>query len=137
MDLKKRFTEKSYGFYVLLSVVLLTLVTSIVYAVNYHKLSVYMSWASVIVMWVGVVAALVLSFLRLDEFATGALALANLVGLLLFVKVIYGYVAVVLVGIDLNSFDAKFIACTVLFALSFVSSAVTVFLPQRKKEKED
>ena len=124
--------KKAYGFYVMLFVAALTIATALMYMNSYQKLEVYMSWPAVGIMVGGAALALILSIAGLDDLGTGILALVNLVGLLLFVQVIYGYVVVVLVGIDLNSFDDKFITCTTLFAVSFVASVVTMFLPQKK-----
>ena len=125
-------TKKAYGFLVMLLVAALTVVTAIVYMNSYQKLDVYMSWTAVNVMLAGAAVALILSIAGLNDLGTGVLALVNLIGLLLFAQVIYGYVVVVLVGIDLNSFDQKFITCTALFAISFIASVVTMFLPQKK-----
>lgn len=125
-------TKKAYGFFVTLLVVALTLVTAFVYMQSYQKLEVYMSWPAVYAMAIGAGVALILSLIGLDDFGTGLLAAVNLIGLLLFAKVIYGYVVVVLVGIDMNTFDTKFIVCTALFAVSFIASLVNFFLPQKK-----
>lgn len=135
MNLQKRLAEKSFGFYILLAAALISVVTAVVYAANYSKLTVYMSWAAVVVMAIGAVVSVVLSFVGADEIAPAVVALTSLIGLLLFIKAIYGYVAVVIVGIDLNSFDAKFIACTILFILSYVVSVVSIFAPQKKTLK--
>ena len=125
-------TKKAYGFFVMLLVAALTVVTALVYTNSYQKLEVYMSWPAVGIMVAGAVLALIFSLVGLNDLGSGLLAAANLVGLLLFAQVIYGYVVVVLVGIDLNSFDTKFIVCTALFAISFIASLVTMFLPQKK-----
>ncbi len=125
-------TKKCYSFLVMLLVMVLTGVTAYMYYVNYNKLDVYMSWPAIYAMAAGVVAALVLSIIGWDEFAAGVLAVGNLIGLLLFAQAIYGYVVVVLVGIDLNSFDSSFITCAALFAVNFIASIVTVFLPKKK-----
>lgn len=135
MNLQKRLADKSVGFYILLAAALISVVTAVVYAANYSKLSVYMSWAAVIIMAIGAVVSVGLSFVGIDEIAPAVVALTSLIGLLLFVKAIYGYVAVVVVGIDLNSFDAKFIACTILFILSYVVSVASIFVPQKKAVK--
>ncbi len=125
-------TKKCYSFLVMLLVMVLTGITAYMYYVNYNKLEVYMSWPAVIAMAAGIVAALVLSIIGWDELAAGVLAVGNLIGLLLFAQAIYGYVVVVLVGIDLNSFDSSFITCAALFVASFIASIVTVFLPKKK-----
>lgn len=129
---KSQKTKKACGFYFMWLVAALTVVTALTYMDNYQKLEVYMSWPAVGIMVAGAVVALILAIAGFGDFGSGLLAAVNLVGLLLFAQVIYGYVAVVLVGIDMNSFDKKFITCTILFAVSFIASLVTMFLPQKK-----
>lgn len=125
-------TKKAFGFFVMLLVAVLTVVAALVYMNNYQKLEVYMSWDAVNVMVAGAIAAVVLGIVGFSDLSSMTLAAANLVGLLLFAKAIYGYIVVVLVGIDLNSFDMNFIVTTALFAISFALSLITMFLPQKK-----
>ena len=125
-------TKKAFGFFVMLLVAALTVVAALVYMNNYQKLEVYMSWDAVTIMVAGAAVAVLLGLVGFSDLSTGALAAANLVGLLLFAKAIYGYIVVVLVGIDLNSFDMNFIVTTALFAVSFAASLITMFLPQKK-----
>ena len=125
-------TKKAFGFFVMLLVAALAVVTALVYMNNYQKLDAYRSWDAVYIMIAGAAAAVVLGIVGFSDLSSFALAGAALVGLLLFAKAIYGYVVVVLVGIDLNSFDMNFIVTTALFAVSFVASLITMFLPQKK-----
>lgn len=135
MNLKQRLAEKSFGFYVTVGVAVLAIITAIVYAACYSNTPRFLSWPAFALLIAGAVIALGLAFLRLDEFGTAILALFSLIALLLFVKVIYNYVIVVIVGIDLNSFEPAFLASTVLFALTFVASVVNIFLPQNKPKE--
>ncbi len=136
MDLKQRLAEKRFGFYVTLAVAVLSLVTAIVYAVGYSNNARFMSWPAFILLIVGAVAALVFAFLDLDDFGTAILALFSLIGLLLFIHIIYNYVVVVMIGIDLSSFSGAFIASAVMFVLTFAASFVNLFLPQKKNKEE-
>ena len=125
--IKDFFKAKGYGFYATVFVSLLSLVAAIVYAATYQNTSRFMSWAAFAVILIGVVLALLLSVTRFGEFAPAVLAAADFAALMLFIKIIYNYVAVVMVGIDLTSFEPRFIACTVLFALCVVMSIACIF----------
>ncbi|MBR7186040.1 MAG: hypothetical protein IKD43_00860 [Clostridia bacterium] len=128
--------KKNFGFYVTLGVALLAIVTALVYYLNYANLQRFLSWPAVWVLVGGAVGALLLSIVHLDELGTALLAVCSLVALLLFIKIIYNYVVVVLVGIDLNTFDAAFLSSTVLLVLTFIGSLVNVFLPQKKAQED-
>lgn len=133
---KNYFKNKSYGFYVTIAVAVFTLVTSIVYADSYGSNDRYMSWAGFAIMLVGIAAAAVLVASKQYEWAPPALALANLIALLLYITNIYNYVAVVMVGIDIASFSTQFIACTTLFAIAIVISIADIFFKQVKEVKQ-
>ena len=108
--------DKAIGFWFSVSLVLLTAVTAIVY--------------------VSCIATVVLILLKKFEYASYAAALLIFLSLLFFIYGIYYYVSVVLVGIDLDSFSAEFIACTVLYALTFGLGVANVFLRPLKKETD-
>ena len=126
---------RSYGFYVTLGTVVLSVVTAIVYAALYSNTPRFMSWPAFAVILAGGVLALILLLLRFGQIASAVVALADLAGLLLFIRVIYNYVVVVMAGIDLSSFEARFIVCTVLFVLSLAAGIVSVFSRQTKEAK--
>jgi hypothetical protein len=136
---------RSYGFFVTLCVAVLSLVTAIVYAACYQSTPRFMDWNVLIIMVVGIVLSLAMLFVKMPkgfiistdtihDLAGVPMALANLIGLMLYIEVIYNYVAVVMVGIDLGSLSGEFIACTLLLVLSFVAALVNVFLRQDKAE---
>lgn len=135
MNLKQRLEEKSYGFYVTLAVAVLAIITAIVYAVGYANTPRFLSWPAFFLLIAGAIIALVFACLRLDECGTAILALFSLIGLLLFIHIIYNYVVVVMIGIDINNFDPEFLASAILFALTFVASVVNLFLPQNKPKE--
>jgi len=112
---------------------LFTLVTSIVYADAYGSNDRYMSWAGFAVMIAGIAVAIVLTALKLNDWAPPVLALANFVALLLYITNIYNYVVVVMVGIDIASFSTQFVACTVLFAIGLAGSVANIFFRQVKE----
>ncbi len=132
---KAYLSKKSYGFYVSLAVVLLTIITMIVYSASYGSVERYMSWTAVGVMVAGMIVGLALCIFNLGDWGAAVMAVTNFVGLSQYITTIYNYVAVVLVGIDINTFSAAFYACTVLFVLLFVVSLANVFFKQ-EKDKE-
>lgn len=128
--------NRSFGSYFTAGVALVSVVAAIVYAGCYHNLPRFMDWGSFVVMLVGAVVALALLVFNkkvLDEVASAVLCICNVVGLCLFIQAIYNYVAVVMVGIDLTSFDPEFIASTVFFAIAVVAALVSFFLPKAKE----
>ena len=129
-------SNKRYGFYVTLALIVLSVVTAIVYAVSYGKYVSMMSWTAFVLLLVGAVGAVALIALKQTKWAYAPLAICAFIALLLFIKHIYNYVAVVVVGIDLSGISGQFLACTVFFALTFLASVVNVFLAQEKEENE-
>ena len=136
MDLVKNFFKrKSYGFYVSLAVIVMTIITMSVYSASYGMIDRYMSWAAIGVMVAGMVVGLALSVLNLGEWGAAVMAICNFVGLSQYITKIYNYVAVVMVGIDVNTFSSQFIACTVCFAILIVISIANIFFKQEKKKE--
>jgi len=132
--LKQNVSQKTYGFFVTLALVVLNIVTAILYASFYGKYVAYINWPAVYVMIIGSVVSVVLSILGLDDFATALLALVAFTGFLLYAMKIYGYIAVVMVGIDLTEFSAEFITLTVFFVICLVGGIANIFLKQKKTE---
>lgn len=132
---KEIFKDKSLGFYVTLALIAATVVTTIMYAVLYNG-SRYFSMPAVLVMVVGAVVALAVAFTKQAKWACVVLALADFIGLLLYVYGIYFYVSVVMVGIQASTFSWQFILCTVVFVVLLVANVVNVFLKQVKEEEE-
>ena len=130
--IKNFFRRKSYGFYVSLAVIAMTIITM---AASYGTMDRYMSWAAIGVMIAGIVAGLALSVLNLGEWGAAVMAICNFVGLSQYITKIYNYVAVVMVGIDVNTFSSQFIACTVCFAILIVISIANIFFKQEKKKE--
>lgn len=134
--IKNFFKRKSYGFYVSLAVIVMTIITMAVYSASYGNMARFMSWAAIGVMIAGIVVGLALSVLNLGEWGAAVMAITNFIGLSQYITKIYNYVAVVMVGIDINSFSSEFIACTVCFAILIVISVANIFFKQEKKKEE-
>ena len=86
--IKDFFHSKSYGFYVTLLAVVLSLVTLIVYTSSFGG-SRYMSWAAFVIMIIGMVAGLAMPIFRLDKWVPAVLLVTNFVSFLLFVYYVY------------------------------------------------
>lgn len=137
MESIKRFlNSKRYGFYVTSALIALSVVTAIVYAVSYGKYASMMSWSAFVFLLVGAAGAVALIVLKRAKWAYAPPAIGAFIALLLFIKHIYNYVAVVVVGIDLSGISGQFLVCTVFFALTFLVSVVNIFLAQEKEENE-
>lgn len=135
MNVKEYFTDKKYGFYILLSSMLLSLITMIVYAASYGQTR-YMSWAAFVVLLVGIILAAALIVLKLYRFAPAVMLVTTLISLLLFIYYIYFFISSVLTGIQFSGFPPEFWASVVFFALSLVVSIVSVFTPLTDKKEE-
>lgn len=130
---KNYFKKKSYGFYVTLAVIVMTIITMIVYSSSYGSIDRYMSWTAIWFMAIGLIAGLALSILNFGEWGAAVLGICNFIGLMQYITKIYNYVVVVLVGIDVNTFSSQFIGCTVCFAILIVLSVANIFFKQEKK----
>ena len=129
--------DRAYGFYITLAAIVLSLVTAIVYAANYHADLTFMSWLAFAMLLVGAVVGLVCAFFRIPELGQAVLGVTSLIGLLFFAKSLYGYIAVVAVGIDLDGLEPRFIACTILFVLTLVVSIASIFAKQTIEAKAE
>lgn len=125
--------DKAVGFWFTAAIAALSLVTAIVYAVCYAGTE-NINWFSFAFMLAAFVAAVVLVVLGKIKLAPYIQAALVFLSLLCFIYGIYYYVSVVLVGIDLDTFDPEFIVCTVLYAVTFGLGVANVFLKQIKDE---
>ena len=128
-------STKSFGFYVLVVSILLSIVAGVVYAVSYHAYVNYMSWLGFWMFIAGAAAGCLLMVFRLDEFAAGINAAGTFVGLCLFIRHIYMYVQNITGGLDVASVSSNFILSVVFIAIAVIVSVVSIFLPKKKKEE--
>lgn len=131
--LKNYLKDKDVGFYFSAALVILALLTSVVYAICYAGTD-NINWLSFAFMLAAAVVGATLIALKLYVYVPYALAILIFMSLLFFIYGIYYYVSVVMVGIDLDSYDVQFIICTILYVLAFGASIANVFLRQIKKE---
>lgn len=123
---------KSYGFFVTLALIVLTVVTGIVYCVNYSG-SRYMSVPAAVLLFVGAAAALALCLTKWAGWANAVLALCGFAALLFYIYGIYFYVSIVMVGIQASSFNSQFVTTTALFVVLLALNIINVFLKQVKE----
>lgn len=129
------FKDKSYGFYVTLTLTVLTAVAAVLYAALYNG-SRYMSMPAVVIMLAGAVISAALGFTRYAKWSCVVLALADFAGLLLYIYGIYFYVSIVMVGIQASSFNWQFLLCTTVFVVLLAANVVNVFLKQVREEED-
>lgn len=125
--------DKDVGFWFSASLVVFSLLTAVTYAACYAGTD-NINWVSFAFMLAAAVAGGVLIALKKYFYAPYALAVLIFLSLLFFIYGIYYYVSVVMVGIDLDSFDPEFIVCTIFYILAFGVSVANLFLRQIKKE---
>ena len=125
--------NKNNGFYISIIVTFLSLLTSLIYLLTY-KGSDYMSWTSFLLLVTVVLVNIILlvkNKLSLSPWISG---LIILIAYMFYFYGKYLYISVVLVGIDLSSFDSKFIINTTLYTILFLLSIINIYLPQRSNE---
>lgn len=120
---------KRSGFYVTLVLAILSVVTAAIYANSYGKYA-SMSWPLFAYLLVGAVVAAVLAFTGKGKWAPWVQVATIFIAILLFITTQYSYVAVVLVGIDLNSFSPQFMTSTTLLIVNLLIAIVNIYLKQ-------
>ena len=118
-------------FYVTLIAMIVAVATAAVYAVCYSATR-YMSWAAFAILLVGVVLALALLALKMVDITPWLLLGTGVVGTMFFVYYIYFFISSVAVGIQFSGFPPEFFAVVILFALTVLTAAVAIFVPQSK-----
>lgn len=131
--IKDYIKDKAVGFWFSVALTALSLITAAVYAGCYAGTD-DMSWVAFVLILLAGISGATLIALKQFKYAPYALAILIFLSLLFFIYGIYYYVSVVMVGIDLDSFDAKFIVCLILFLLSFALGIANLFIRQIKRE---
>lgn len=133
--------DKSVGFWFSAGLSAFSLITAAVYAGCYAGTD-DMSWAAFVFILFAAISGGTLIALKQYKYAPYAIAVFVFLSLLFFIYGIYYYVSVVMVGIDLDTFDPQFIVCALFFMLAFGLSIANLFLKQikdggRKDEQEN
>lgn len=121
--------KKRSGFYVSMVLAILSVVTAAFYAMSYGKY-VSMSWPAFANLIVGAAAAAALAFTGHGKWAPWVQFATIFNAILLFITTQYTYVAVVLVGIDLNEFSPQFVTSVVLLVANLVIAIANIYLKQ-------
>lgn len=130
------FSFRRYGFYVTLFSSLLGIVAAVVYLFYYKDYATMMSYPAVITLIALSVLSIILSLPRVTaKWAAIPVAIGALLALLFYIRVMYNYVTVVMVSIDLAGFSPQFILCSVLFILTLVLTTANIFFSQVKEEQ--
>lgn len=135
--LKDYLKDKAVGFWFTCALTVLSIITAAVYAGCYAGTD-DMSWTAFALVLLAGLSGAALVGTKQFKYAPYALAVLIFLSLLFFIYGIYYYVSVVMVGIDLDSFDARFIVNFILYLLLFGLSIANLFLTQIKvKGAED
>ncbi len=129
--IKIDFANKSIGYYFSAVITLLSLVTAIVYAATYAGTA-YISWMAFVLLLVLFVVNVALFLLAQLEWTTLSSVVLATIAVCFFAYGIYFYVSIVMVGIDLQTFDNNFIINAILFVLLLSLSISNVFLKKLK-----
>lgn len=131
MDMAFDLSKKGKGFYAASLAAILCLVTAIYYQITYSG-DQYYSSGVFFTLLAALPVAVVLFLLKGDGFVPAALAALSGVAALQFIYAMYWDISVVIVGIDKNSFDTRFIVVCALLAVSFVVSEISIYMKMRK-----
>ncbi len=124
--------NRTVGYYVSLIVTILSSLLTVIYISTYSG-TVYISWVACISMAAVVLFNVVLMAMKKVHISPYITALLILIAYMFYFYRMYFYISVVMVGIDLSSFDSKFIINTAVFSVVFVLSIINIFLRQRKE----
>lgn len=120
---------KRSGFYVTLVLAVLSVVTAAIYANSYGKYA-SMSWPLFANLLIGAVIAVALAFIGKGKWAPWVQVATIFIAILLFITTQYSYVAVVMVGIDLNAFSSQFVTSAALLIVNLVIAIANIYLKQ-------
>ncbi len=129
--LKNGYKNRALGYYFNATVTALSLVVAVVYAISYAGTA-YISWFAFVLLLVIVLTNCVLLFLGKNEWSPLTTIVLATIAVCLFAYGIYFYVSIVMVGIDLQTFDSTFIINTILFVVLLGLSVANLFLRQSK-----
>lgn len=132
---KKYFSTKGYGFYLILTTILVALITMIVFFVGLGEG--FLSWFSFGFLVALVLGDIALIALKKDNFIPALNTICSGVALAFFIDACYSYVVTVMTGIDIETFSINWILTVILSVLLFALSAATIFLPLTKANETE
>ena len=135
MDFLKKLTaDKSYGFYVTISISVFSVITGIIYNVVYGGSRDYNLFANICLYLclIPLVLAFIKPTAKISHYILYGIILLAFLG---YVQGVYLYVSEVFVGIDEHEFSPRFILCTILFAITLIGGTANCFLRQEKAKE--
>ena len=130
--IKDYISDKSYGFYIVLATMILSIVTAIVYAIGFSQIG-FLSWQAIVSLIVGFVIAAGLLALKQYKFVPTVLFIAVFFALAMVVYYVYDFL---ISSVFWGNFavPGQIIAAAVFFGLTIIASIASVFAPIVNKE---
>lgn len=134
--IKSFFKDKTIAYYVALGFAVLTIVTAIIYTVNFAQTK-YMSWAAFVFLLIAAIAFIALSVFGYNRIGSGAMSALSFTAFLLFIASVYTYfLDNVMIGFKGPIFTG-IIVCAALMLVCSIGANVTAWLHLKKKAKVD
>lgn len=130
----KQPSKKGAGFYFALIAALLCLGAGIYYQITYNGDQYYTSALFYTLIAAAPLAAVMIAA-KIDGFLPAALCVLSGCAVLQFIYAMYWDVSVVLVGIDKQSFDLRFIVCCALMIGAFAVSEISLYTKVNQSKK--
>ncbi len=129
---KEYLSDKSYGFYVVLVTMLLSLITVLVYSIGFGQIG-FLSWQAIVSLIVGLVVAAGLLVLKQYKFVPAVLFVSIFFA---FIMVLYYVYDFLISSVFWGNFEVpvQIILAAVFFLLAIIASIVSVFAPIVNKE---
>ena len=123
----------SIGTYFIFATIVTSLISLILIGVGFQ--AGYHSCGSIVCLILLIVLDVVLLLIKKEAFIPAANVILSLVTILFFILTSYNYVAVVVTGIDIESFNIDWVLSTIFFIATYVLSFASIFIPLKKKGK--
>lgn len=126
---KNRIKTIGPGIYLVIATIVFAIVSLILYGVGVSTGGGYQHVGSMVCYILIIVVDLVLLLLMKGSFIGACNTILSAVSIGCFILQAYNYVAAVLTGVDLTTFNADFIASVVFFLLTYATSVASIFVP--------
>jgi len=127
--------EKSVGFYFILASLVLSLIAIILFFANLGG-DKFISWTNFALLLVLLLGSIALIIFKKDAFVPALTSILSGLVLGFFIYDTYNYIAIVMTGIDIESFAPIYIAECIFLVLLFGISIASIFIPINKSSKE-
>ena len=123
----------SIGTYFIFATIVTSLISLILIGVGFQAS--YHSYGSIVCLILLIVLDVVLLIIKKEAFIPAANVILSLGTILFFILTSYNYVAVVVTGIDIETFNIDWVLSTIFFIATYVLSFASIFIPLKKKGK--